>query len=407
VSVVAIDAATGILLVDGRRVFPIALSNGPPPGRKAPSGRHGLAEVAAAGVNFVRTGSASWAAQQIDAQRALLDAAAQHGLLGWLWLGELANLPEGPSPRARLLAQVVDGLQSHPALGAYKGVDEPRNVFRGKDWIRPDGLVRAYERLRQLDPTHPIVIIQAPNATLAQLRPYRPAFDVTGADVYPISYPPGTHVQGSNRDVNVVGDLTRTMVRAAGTKPVWMTLQIAWSGVLPPKHVPRFPNLHQERFMAYQAIACGARGLTFFGGHLTQVATPADAAAGWNWTFWETVLRPLVRELSSDAVRPALVAPNARFTVIASVAGVDLVTRQDGKDVYVIAARRGGAVSRVTFRGLPKTIACGRVLNEYVQEPPPPPIEPGRQVFRAVKVSGGSFTDWFAPHDVHVYRFRP
>jgi hypothetical protein len=187
--------------------------------------------------------------------------------------------------------------------------------------------VRAYERLRQLDPTHPVVIIQAPNATVAQLRPYRPAFDVTGADVYPISYPPGTHVQGSNRDLSVVGDLTRTMVQAAGTKPVWITLQIAWSGVLPPKHVPRFPNLHQERFMAYQAIACGARGLTFFGGHLTQVATPADAAAGWNWTFWETVLRPLVRELSSDAVRPALVAPNARFTIGASVAGVDLVAR--------------------------------------------------------------------------------
>jgi hypothetical protein len=407
VSVVAIDAATGVLLVDGRRTFPIVLSNGPPPGRKAPNGRNGLAEVAAAGVNFVRTGSASWSAQEIDAQRALLDAAAQHGLLGWLWLGGLPNLPQGPSPRAQQLAQVVDGLQGHPALGAYKGIDEPRNIFRGKDWIRADGLVRAYERLRQLDPAHPVVIIQAPNATVAQLRPYRPAFDVTGADVYPVSYPPGTHVPGSSRDLSVVGDLTRTMVQAAGAKPVWMTLQIAWSGVLPPKHVPRFPDLHQERFMAYQAIACGARGLTFFGGHLTQVATPADAAAGWNWTFWETVLRPLVRELSSDAVRPALVAPNAGFKVAASVAGVDLVTRQDGKDVYVIAARRGGTVSRVTFSGLPKTIAGGRVLHEYVQEPPPPPIEPGHQVFRAVEVSGGSFTDWFAPHDVHVYRFAP
>ena len=63
--------------------------------------------------------------------------------------------------------------------------------------------------------------------------------------------------------------------------------------------------------MAYQAIVNGARGLNFFGGHLTQVATPADAAAGWNWTFWEEVLRPLVRELSSDAIAPALVGANA------------------------------------------------------------------------------------------------
>ena len=54
--------------------------------------------------------------------------------------------------------------------------------------------------------------------------------------------------------------------------------------------------------MAYQAIVNGARGLTFFGGHLTQVATPADAKAGWNWTFWERVLRPLARRAHLDRV---------------------------------------------------------------------------------------------------------
>ena len=92
-----------------------------------------------------------------------------------------------------------------------------------------------------------------------------------------------------------------------------MTLQIAWSGVIAteqhPANVPRFPTLSQERFMAYQAIVNGARGLAFFGGHLTQIARPADAQAGWNWTFWERVLRPLLEELTSDSVAPALVAP--------------------------------------------------------------------------------------------------
>src|SRR5262249_7018612 len=163
----------------------------------------------------------------------------------------------------------------------------------------------------QLDPAHPLVIIQAPIGTLAQLVPYRPAFDITGADVYPVSYPPGAHTQTGNRDISVVGDVTRKMVRAAGGKPVWMTLQVAWSGVAPsrqrPHLVPRFPTLQAERFMAYQAIVSGARGLAFFGGHLIQVASPADAQLGWNWTFWQEVLRPLVAELSSDAVKPALV----------------------------------------------------------------------------------------------------
>ncbi len=201
-SVASVDAATGSLLLAGSRVFPIVLSNGPPSDGNAPSGRNGLAEVRAAGVNFVRTGRADWNAQQIDSQvaaeRTLLDALASHGLHAWLWLGDLPDLPPPtpggpPSQREQLLLKLADSLESHPALGAYKSVDEPRNPFRGPNLIRPAGLVRGYRRLRQIDASHPVVIIQAPLGTVAELTPYRPAFDITGADVYPVSYPPGIH----------------------------------------------------------------------------------------------------------------------------------------------------------------------------------------------------------------------
>ena len=64
--------------------------------------------------------------------------------------------------------------------------------------------------------------------------------------------------------------------------------------------------------MAYQAIVERRPRAVFFGGHLTQVATPADAKAGWNWTFWERVLRPLVARAHVGRVQPALVAPNAK-----------------------------------------------------------------------------------------------
>src|SRR5437870_129704 len=114
-----------------------------------------------------------------------------------------------------------------------------------------------------------------------------------------------------NKDISVVGDVTKKMVDAAGGKPVWMTLQIAWSGVTPnqqrPGLVPRFPALQEERFMAYQAVVDGARGLVFFGGQLTQVMRPRDAQLGWNWTFWELVLRPLLVELTSPSILPALI----------------------------------------------------------------------------------------------------
>jgi hypothetical protein len=410
---------TGILRIGGRRHFPICVSNPPPAGGEAPSGKNALAELAGAGVSFMRTGRERWDAALLDgllaAERARLDAAAEHGLLCWLWLGELGNLPAtAGSPREVMLRQVIDALKGHPGLGVWKGVDEPRNRFRGEDWIRPAGLVRAYDRIKARDPDHPVVITQAPGSTVQQLVPYRPAFDITGADIYPIAYPPGLHAGTSNRDISVVGDVASTMRAAAGPKPFWMTLQIAWSGITPsddrPDLVPRFPSLHEERFMAWQAILNGARGLVFFGGHLTQVTTPEDAAAGWNWTFYGRVLKPLLTELRSEAVAPVLLAPAAGAMVKASVAGVEVAARRAGTTLWVIAVRRGGATSKVTFSGLPsrangQPLARGEVLNEWVQDPPAPPIGQGPQRLRRVAVAGGAFTDWLGGHDARVYRF--
>ena len=419
---VTIDRATGAIRVGGAKTFPLGLSSPPPHDGRAPSGQDALQEVADAGVNVVRTGRGDWGfarlEEQIAEERERLDAVAAAGLQAWLYLGDLPDLPARAaggqaSVREQMLNRIGGAFRDHPGLGLYKGVDEPRNPFRGASWLRPAGLVRAYRRLRAVDPHHPLVIVQAPRSSVAQLAPYRPAFDITGADIFPVAYPPGEHSDLPNRDISVVGDVTRKMVRAAGGKPVWMTLQIAWSGTVTsarrPNVVPRFPTLHELRFMAYQAIACGARGLMFFGGHLTQVARPADARAGWNWTFWEQALRPLVAELSSTAVAPALVAADARPQVRCSAKDVDLITRRDGRFLYVIAARRGGSTTRVGFTGLPRKasgeLRGGQVLFEYHQAPPPPPIGAGSQQFRSIGVANGGFRDWLGPHDVRVYRF--
>ena len=236
-----------------------------------------------------------------------------------------------------------------------------------------------------------------------------PSKPVRLTDIYPVAYPPGQHAATGNNDISVVGDITKKMTAAAGSRPVWMTLQIAWSGTTPseqhPEIVPRFPTLQEERFMAYQAVVNGARGLTFFGGHLTQVATPADAQVGWNWTFWNRVLKPLLSELSSSAVAPALAAPTAKAVVTASAKDIELVARQDQQFLYLIAVRRGANTSNVRFIGLPANANTAEALFEYVQQPPPPPIQPGKQTFRPISVANGAFRDWFGPHDARIYRF--
>jgi hypothetical protein len=386
--------------------FPLVLANGPPGER--------LGEVAGSGITMVRTGIAAWSAasvtRQLAVERARLDAAAQHGLDCWVWLGSLTNLPPGaPSAQERLLTQVVEGLRQHPALGAWKGQDEPRNPFDSKKSVPGANLARGHRVVNALDPDHPLVVVQAPRGSVQGLLPYRPAFDIAGVDIYPVGYPPGVHTDQKNKDISVVGDVARWIKQAAGAKPFWMTLQIAWSGVIPtaknPNLVPRFASPAELRFMAYQAIVNGARGLVFFGGHLTEVMSPADATAGWNWSFWERTLRPLVQELSSDSLGPALSAPSGRSTVTASSSDLEVATRRSGAFLYVIALRRGGKTTRITLSGLPRSIRGGQVLFEYVQDPPPPPIEATRQKFRSIAVTGGALSDWFAPHDVHVYRF--
>src|SRR5438105_436255 len=411
---VSIDQSTGCLLIDGAKVFPIALSNPPPLGGKTPSGTDGWNEVSSAGVNFIRTRLVQWDLAQIDAQiaqvKTVFDAAAARSFHCWLQLGEIANLPTtSGSTNEQLLTRISNGINAHAALGVYKGVDEPANPNRPSP-VPAAGLVRAYQKLKALDPNHPVVITQAPLGTAASLTPYRPAFDITGADVYPVSYPPGVHTDLPNKDISVVGDMTRKMVTAAGGKPVWMTLQIAWSGVIQnqqhPGNVPRFPTLLEERFMAYQAIVAGARGLVFYGGDFTTVMRPRDAQLGWNWFFWQTVLHPLLIELTSPSVGPALVAPNAPAQVTVNRSDVDVLTRKDGQTLYVIAVRRSPtATNKVAFGGLPAQLSRGEVMFEYVQRPLSPPVDPTKQAFRLVTVANGGFQDWCGPHDARVYRF--
>ena len=195
------------------------------------------------------------------------------------------------------------------------------------------------------------------------------------------------------RDISVVGDITGRWCAAAGGKPVWMTLQVAWSGVIPtdstPATCPRFPTLNQERFMAYQAIVERRAGTGVLRRPSHADRTAGRRAAGWNWTFWERVLRPLFGELTSDSVAPALVAPDSRKAVKASTKAVELVTRDAGGLPLRHRRQARGGTSRVAFSGLPKKrdgqpITGGEVLFEYVQEPLPPPVEPDGQTFRTV-----------------------
>jgi hypothetical protein len=397
-----IDPATGNLISGGKPIFPLGLSDPPPVGGKTPSGGDAWAEIAGAGINFARHYE-PWAARSVAEQmlnvRHKLDVAREHGLQLWLALAGVDNTLANKV----LLTEIVNTFKGHAGLGVWKGADEPAHGH-----LAAKGLVAVLKQVHELDPDHPLAIIEAPRdpsvekggkdrlLTTAALKPYAAACDIHGVDIYPVSVPPGKHAGRANKDLSVVGDVARIVGAAKPGQPVWTTLQIAWSGVLPPRPVV-FPTLQQARFMAYDAVIAGARGLFFFGGHLRPVMSVQDRVRGFNWTYWRNVQKPLTQELAGPQHMAALLAPDASFNVTASATDIALSARQTSDSVYVIVVRRSPTASgRVTFRGLPAAITKGTVLPHGPSNPP-----------RTVSVKDGAFTDAspYGPHNGRVYRF--
>ena len=62
--------------------------------------------------------------------------------------------------------------------------------------------------------------------------------------------------------------------------------------------------------MIYDAIINGARSLAFYGGNIYRCWNDRDDRSCWNWTFWDDVLKGLVREINAvSPLAPALVNP--------------------------------------------------------------------------------------------------
>jgi hypothetical protein len=198
----------------------------------------------------------------------------------------------------------------------------------------------------------------------------------------------------ANKTISMVGDYTRKMIEVVeGKKPVWLTLQVAWSGVIKPGKTLRFPTFPEQRFMVYQAIINGARGLIFFGGSLTASLSEVDRPYGWNWTYWQRVLRPIIEEVGDRGpLAAALVAPDAKLPIkVRGGTGIEWCAREVGGELYLLAcSREPQKTALIEFTGLPATAGEADVLYESP---------------RKITASNGAFKDWFAPYEVHVYRF--
>ncbi len=379
----------GILFVDGKPVFPIGFTQGPPPGAKTPEGSDAYAELATNGTVFHRTGPVphNWGPEAEAALDRILERSAETRFYSAITMPDL-QAPRDSAEETEL-RRVVNKYKSHPGLFFWKAEDEP-------EWgnVPVERVQRFYDIVHALDPNHAVWLTQAPRGTIESLKRYVSAYDVGALDIYPVSYPPGTHAHLPNKELSVVGDYTRWMRQVdKPDQPLIMALQICWSGVTKPGKTLRMPTFPQERYMSYQAIIDGARGLIFFGGDLAPCQSEHDQSLGWNWTFYRRVLKPVLDELNPGGpLYPALIAPDSRLPVrLEGASDLEFRVRETPDYLYLLAAKREGATVEGKFSALPKGIAAGEVLFE----------EP-----RKVTVTDGVFTDWFGPNEVHIYRFK-
>jgi hypothetical protein len=217
-----------------------------------------------------------------------------------------------------------------------------------------EGMLQGYQLLKSLDPNHPIWMNHAPRNSIEQLALFNHGADAVGCDIYPVPRERDNgHSDLSDQFLSCVGGYTRRMQEAAPGKPVWMVLQgFAWTDLRETadeqtRERLRKPRPDESRFMAFDAIVNGARGILYWGTAYIDKDEP----------FW-TELLSLVAELS--ALQPVLAAPDAALVIEITLAetwgsidrGVRVLPKQVDDRVYFLVVNEWIEPLVYTLHGL-------------------------------------------------------
>lgn len=324
-------APDGFLEREGAKQFPIGFY-------ELPETDEGLERMAKAGANLVHCHS------EED-----LDRVAKFGMQAVYPM----NFKGGASEAFR---EEVLAVRDHPALAVWEGPDEVVWMFTAysglyrsmgiykdrNDWWDQTETARNYsneqaaeiipnmkeavELIRELDPhQRPVWINEALESDLRFVRQYIDWIVITGCDIYP--------VKKDNRRVQRMGPAVERWKQAADGKPVWMVLQaFSWNEIGDPRGITdvAYPTFEESRFMAYDCIARGARGILYWGSNYLK----------------SDPFRQSIYALTSELAKlqPFLVAPNVegvggelvRLEDEPAEQGVHFIARRAGEDWLIV-----------------------------------------------------------------------
>lgn len=308
--------ADGYLQLDGKKRFILGTYHNPMDAQE-------LKHLAQHGINLVHSPAT---AKDLDLLRA-------SGLYGWINTGSSLDFGQDAGNREQTLRNMIESFKSHPALAVWEAPDEAlwnitwetkyQDYFK-KPWTdrqldslyawhetSVDNLVKGFEKgvklVRQLDPSRPIWFNHAPRNTQNHLKKFSALADIAGCDIYPVAVGQTGHSDLQNVTLSCVGDYTDLMQSAAPGKPVWMVLQaFSWQQLLQNKpaelNPETFPSFAQSRFMAYDAILHGARGVLYWGSSVSPLRAP----------YWQAILA-VTKEIAK--LEPFLTAPELKQTI--------------------------------------------------------------------------------------------
>lgn len=348
----------GYIQKNGKRIFPIG-------SYYLPTDDAALKEMIDAGFNLFRCGS-----------KEDLDRVQKLGTQGWIPL----PLTEGVTEN---LKKFVGSVAGHPALAIWEGPDEliwnftaNSGLYRdlkihkskGAWWkLSPEAVKYAKEQsevimpkinnaiayVRSVDPNNlQVWMNEAGTSDMGYVSQYLDAIDITGCDMYPIK---SSRVNGSTKgrlSMQHIGKEAKRWTVTSEGKPVWIVLQgFSWHelGVLGEIYKNRpisYPSFEESRYMAYDVIANGARGVMY-----------------WDMTYltsneFRESLYTLTNEL--NALQPFLTTDPNTITVATYQEGKDAdaqvvaTARQYGRDWMVVLVNESDTTQMgVVVEGLP------------------------------------------------------
>ena len=282
----------------------------------------------------------------------------------------MGSCVSGESQLAALSGKAYSVLDAHQSTGV-----DGRGLV---GWYQPDEADDSGAPLASLPPSkqsHRVSFITLSNHFFSAANPLpqgNPSYprliapvDSVGFDLYPLQ------IWCRTDAFQAVFQAQRELTALAAGKPTFQWIEAAtWNGCA---GKPRSPTPQTVRAETWLAIAGGARGIGYFP------------------YYWPATIGKEIASINTEiaALAPALLGPEAPVT--ASGDGIYAGARGFDGARYVIAVNASLKTQKASFK-LP---ALGKTVGWVYGES------------RSVPVSGGTFTDTFAPLAVHIYVIAP